>query len=123
MPDDPISDAINLGYLVAFVVLGYVVWKIYDSVMGTTADNGQQKCTYAQYSGGQCVSGDGSNAPCGFLEYWTATSCYAGTPTAQPSGSVVGGIGSLFTGANSTPAAPTPGLPAGYDPTTGTITQ
>jgi hypothetical protein len=134
MADDPVGDAINIGYLLAFAVVAYVAWKIYDSFAGTKADNGQPKCTYADQQAGNCVGTDGT--ACGAWEYWTATSCYKGTPAAAPAAAdavpddasfqsgIRGGadlIGSTFTGSDTAPGALAPGLPVGYDPSTGLI--
>jgi hypothetical protein len=124
MGDDPVQQAIDIGYLLVIALLAYVGWKIYDSFAGTTADNGQKKCTLSDMSNGNCVSGSGGGV-CGWFEYLTATSCYEGTPSTPPaaasdsSPSTSQLIGSIFT-SSGTPAAPSPaGVPAGCDLTTG----
>lgn len=50
---------------------------------GPTAANGKPKCSHADYSAGNCVSGDGTE-PCGFTEFWFSTTCYKGTPSSAP---------------------------------------
>jgi hypothetical protein len=130
---DRIEEAENAGWLILIVVVAYAAWKIYDSFTNKTqcgANGGQPCCTSADMSAGNCISpADGS--ACGWWEFLTATTCYEGTPQQTPlqaaeanssaTGGAVAAIGSLFTGYDTAPGAMTPGLPAGYNPATGTI--
>jgi hypothetical protein len=133
------QDTVNLVLLAAIVgVIGFGAYEIWKELKCTLhpdqcgADNGQPRCTYADYSDGNCVSGDGAS-PCGFWEYWTATSCYKGTPTkntpaqvaaAAADSSVLGGLKALVSPdviEDPYPASVAPGLPPGYNPVTGEI--
>ena len=47
---------------------------------GSTPSAPRVQCSYADFSAGNCVSGDGVS-PCGWWEVLTATTCFKGTPT------------------------------------------
>lgn len=128
---DPIERAettINLVIMLAILgVVGfglYEVWKVF----GGPADNGKPRCSSSDMSDGNCVSGDGSKA-CSWWEFLTATSCYKGTPPAPPASPSLGSDASTalsaaesyYTASNPPSPVGAPGLPAGYDPSTGMI--
>jgi hypothetical protein len=129
--EDPIEELTNVGYLILFGAVAWMAWKIYDSFYGANADNGKPKCSTTDMSAGNCVGSDGT--ACGWWEFFTATSCYKGTPKTTPSGpipitasgadlntSTSDMLGSIFTYEGATPTAPAPpGAPAGCNLQTG----
>lgn len=133
---DVFQETIDLAELLIIGALAYFAYKAYRFLTNQGGTNcgpngGQPCCKVSEVGTDTCVGSDGS--PCGSWEFWTATSCYEGTPTttstqikaAQSDSSAVAGFGSLFTNPQFTGSfdinAPTPGLPAGYNPATGTI--
>lgn len=120
---EDLDNIVSLGYLIVIGIAAYFGWKFYDSFTNPKADNGQNKCAGA-YPDVNCTSGNGG--PCGVWEFYTATTCFEGTSPPTPetsspdSSSSLLGLGSLFTGSNSTPSAPSPpGAPAGCNYITG----
>lgn len=133
---DPIEDSLLLAELLAIGILAYLGYRIFEYLTnkgGTNCgpDGGKACCSPSQVNTDACVGSDGN--PCGSWEFWTATTCYAGTPSvlteqvqaAEQNSSVLGGVGAIFTnpqfGGSFDITAPTPGVPFNYDPTTGTI--
>jgi hypothetical protein len=129
---EQVENLITLGLIGVILYAAYKIYQSFTNSGGTACGSGSQGCcAYSDFSAGNCIGADGT--ACGWWEYLTATTCYKGAPAAAPVaasanvgpsmiGSTLLSWGSLE---NQTvaPAAPTPGLPAGYDPTTGMITQ
>lgn len=131
------------GSLFLFVIIlgivgiaGYFIYKMIACTLDSSkcnADNGLPRCTLSDMTGGNCVSSDGS--ACGWYEFFTATSCSKGTPTTPTAptddssnssiGSVISGGYDYATGAGDDvpPSAGAPGLPEGYDESTGMIDE
>lgn len=126
MRANPLEETIDLG-LIAF--MAFIGWKVFQGLTTTKADNGQPMCSMSDMENNNCISGDGSSA-CGWWEYFTATSCYRGTPAgagtpASTTASIVldpANPASILTPVMTTPAgSPGQGIPMCKDTITGNI--
>ena len=124
-----VFEATALLQLAVIAVAAYAVYRIWSYLTnkgGTDCgpNGGQKCCDPSQISTDACVGADGT--PCGFWEFWTATTCYQGTPSvtvaqqeqARQQSNAAGGVATVPIG---TIAAPVPGVPGGYNTATGTI--
>jgi hypothetical protein len=128
---DPVQEGIDVGYLVVFGVIAYLAYLAYQALSDPTSGAGTWLC---QNLGVNCAAG--APAPTGGLgsiaqsigTWWgnasasldqanvTATNA---VQTVVQTPAMVGSV--LTTPAPPTPAAPSLGLPAGYNMATGTI--
>ena len=135
------EEAIQLAELAIIGVLAYLAYRAYELFSGSGSncgpDKDQQCCSPSDINTAACLNADGS-AGCGYSGFFSR-SCYqasadvvAQVNQAREQSSATSGaadiIGSwyfpwsdAYSNLNTVPAAPTPGLPVGYDPTTGTI--
>jgi len=103
-----IQGAEGIAILGLIAVVGYFAYQIFQGLNGDNpdstaakigqslginnkADNGQPQCTYADFSGGQCV--DSTGGACGWWDYLTGYSCYRGKPLQNPIGTVPSDLG------------------------------
>jgi hypothetical protein len=135
---------LQLAVIAVIAYLAYKAWSTLTNKGGTNCgpNGGQKCCDPSQVNTNNCVGADGN--PCGTWEFWTATTCYQGTPSvtiqqiqaARDQSSVWGGAVDYLAPYDTGPApvapatlpmqntlgvAPTVGLPSGYDPITGII--
>jgi hypothetical protein len=128
---DELGETVQLLQLAVIAVIAYLAYRAWSTLTNKGGTNcgpngGQPCCDPSQVNTNNCVGANGN--PCGTWEFWTATTCYQGTPSvttqqiqaAEQGSSTLGGIGAVLN-PPSVPSAPVPGLPVGYDPVTGTI--
>lgn len=89
----------GLAGLALIALIAWGAYSIYESLTGSnpltgkaaSADNGQPRCS--SVTDPNCTSGSGG--PCGWWEFFTATTCYAASAPVAASGSS-SGSGSSF---------------------------